>query len=154
MSMRTTIMAARTQGPVQEMDGTFSVEFCFRADDPLFAGHFPHRPMLPGVFQLEMARVAAELALNSRLAVREISKAKFVRPILPLETVRASVKVSEKEDSLLARARFSVGGQPAGETLLLLSRTLRPSPPSTPLTRQTPMGEEGGREGGEGDKTP
>ena len=121
--MRTTILAARTHGPIREEDGTFSVEFCFGADDPLFAGHFPHRPMLPGVFQLELARIAAELALDARLAVREISRAKFVRPILPTEKVVASLKLSEKEDGLVARARFSVGGQPAGETLLLVSRS-------------------------------
>ena len=121
--MRTTILAARTHGPIREADGTFSLEFCFRADDPLFAGHFPQRPMLPGVFQLELARLSAELAFDAPLAVREISKAKFVRPILPTEQVRASLKLSEKESELLARARFSVGGQPAGETLLLLSRT-------------------------------
>jgi 3-hydroxymyristoyl/3-hydroxydecanoyl-(acyl carrier protein) dehydratase len=122
MSMQMSIMAARTHGPTQEADGTFSVEFCFPENEPLFAGHFPHRPMLPGVFQLELARVAAELALSSKLAVREISKAKFVRPILPTEKVRANLKFSEKENGLLARARFSVGDQPAGETLLLLTR--------------------------------
>ena len=119
--MRTTILAARTHGPSREADGSFVLEFCFQADDPLFAGHFPHRPMLPGVFQLEIARVSAELAWNSPLAVREISKAKFVRPILPTEKVRASVKLTEKETGLLARAQFSVDGQPAGETLLLLA---------------------------------
>lgn len=121
--MRTTILAARTHGPSREADGSFVLEFCFHADDPLFAGHFPHRPMLPGVFQLEIARVSAELAGNSPVAVREISKAKFVRPILPTEKVRASVKLTEKETGLLARAQFSVGGQPAGETLLFLARS-------------------------------
>jgi 3-hydroxymyristoyl/3-hydroxydecanoyl-(acyl carrier protein) dehydratase len=121
--MSTTITAARTGGPTREADGTCWVEFCFRSDDPLFAGHFPGHPILPGVFQLEMARVAAELAVDDRLFVREISKAKFVRPILPAETVRASLKLSERENTLVARARFSVGEQPAGETLLILSRT-------------------------------
>src|SRR5687768_17286056 len=99
--MHTTILSARTRGPIREEDGTFSLEFCFSAADPLFAGHFPHRPMLPGVFQLELARVAAELALETRLAVIEISKAKFVRPILPTEKVRACLKLSEKPGGLL-----------------------------------------------------
>jgi 3-hydroxyacyl-[acyl-carrier-protein] dehydratase len=122
MSMPAVILAARTRGPTREADGTVSFEFCFPADEPLFAGHFPHRPMLPGVFQLELARVAAELALDARLTVREISKAKFVRPILPMEKVRAVLKMSEQADAWLARARLSVGDQPAGETLLWLTR--------------------------------
>ena len=62
----------------------------------MFAGHFPDRPMLPGVFQLEMAHVAAESVLNCPLAVREIPKAKFQRPILPGEIVRLELKLSEK----------------------------------------------------------
>jgi 3-hydroxymyristoyl/3-hydroxydecanoyl-(acyl carrier protein) dehydratase len=88
----------------------------------VFAGHFPNRPLLPGVFQLEMARAAAELVLNCPLAVREISKAKFQRPILPDEIVRLELKLSETGGARLARASFSVKGQSAGETILLLCR--------------------------------
>jgi hypothetical protein len=54
--------------------------------------------------------------------VREISKAKFVRPILPMEKVQAVLNMSEQENAWLARARLSVGDQPAGETLLWLTR--------------------------------
>jgi 3-hydroxyacyl-[acyl-carrier-protein] dehydratase len=122
MTMQNSIAAARVSGPSPQSDGGVGFEFRFPANDPVFAGHFPGRPILPGVFQLEMARVAAELALGFRLAVREISKAKFQRPILPEELVRVDLKLSEKDGSIHARAGFSVGAQPAGETQLLLWR--------------------------------
>jgi 3-hydroxymyristoyl/3-hydroxydecanoyl-(acyl carrier protein) dehydratase len=80
------------------------------------------RPVLPGVFQLEMARITAEHLLNCSLALREILKAKFLRPILPEELVRLDLKLSEKENGINLRAGFSVGGRPAGETLLILWR--------------------------------
>ncbi len=120
MTMQGSITAAQLSGPTPQPDGSFTFEFRFRAEDPVFAGHFPGHPIVPGVFQLEMARRATELALGRRLAVREVSKAKFQRPIRPDELVRLDLKWSEKDGSILARARFSVGAQPAGETQLLL----------------------------------
>jgi len=122
MTMQSSIAAARIGGPQQNADGTMTFEFRFGADDPTFAGHFPNRPLLPGVFQLEMARTAAEWVLNCPLSVREISKAKFQRPILPDEPVRLELKLSEAGGTIRARAGFSIGGQPAGETILSLWR--------------------------------
>jgi 3-hydroxyacyl-[acyl-carrier-protein] dehydratase len=120
--MQSSIAAARMGESRQNADGTNVFEFRFGADDPMFAGHFPNRPLLPGVFQLEMARAAAESVLNCPLTVREISKAKFQRPILPDETVRLELKLSEANGVIQARANFSVKEQPAGETILLLWR--------------------------------
>jgi 3-hydroxyacyl-[acyl-carrier-protein] dehydratase len=122
MTMRGSIAAARVSGPIPQAEGTIAFEFRFGANDPTFAGHFPERPVLPGVFQLEIARVVAESVLNCSLAIREISKAKFLRPILPEEIVRVDLKLSEQEDTIRARARFFIGEEPAGETLLLLCR--------------------------------
>ena len=120
--MRDSIAAAQLGSPVVDLEGGAAVEFCFRANDPTFTGHFPGRPLLPGVFQLEMVRRTAETVLNARLTVREIRKAKFLRPILPDETVRLELKLSQKDTIIEARATFRVGDQPAGEAHLLLWR--------------------------------
>jgi len=122
MNMRDSITSARLSGPHSTTDGSHIFEFRFPASDPTFAGHFPLRPLLPGVFQPEIARVAAELVLNHTLAVQEITKAKFLRPIIPDETVRVELKLSEKADMIQARASFSVTGQAAGETILQVTR--------------------------------
>ena len=123
MNLRETIAAARLGGAHVNADGTTTHEFKFSAEDPVFAGHFPGRPLLPGVFQLEITRFAAEVVLKSPLAVREIRKSKFQRPILPGEVVRVELKLSEKDGTIQALAGFSVGGQAAGETILLLWRS-------------------------------
>ena len=123
MTVRNSITCARiSDSPAQAGDRS-AYEFCFNPEDPTFAGHFPTRPILPGIFQLEMARMAAEWVLNRSLALREIRKAKFLRPILPGEIVRVELKLSQKDNIIEARALFSVGGQPAGETHLLLWRS-------------------------------
>lgn len=123
MTMQDSIRRARQAGPQINADGSAHFEFCFPADDPTFAGHFPHRPLLPGVFQLEIVRSAAEAVLAQPLFVREIVKAKFLRPIIPTEIVRVELKLTEKPDTIQARASFSVTGQPAGEAILHLARS-------------------------------
>jgi 3-hydroxymyristoyl/3-hydroxydecanoyl-(acyl carrier protein) dehydratase len=120
--MQSSIAAAQISEPQKNTNGASVFEFRFGADDPVFTGHFPNRPLLPGIFQLEMARVAAECILDCPLAVREISKAKFQRPILPDEIMRLELKLSEADGTIHARANFSIGGKPAGETILLLWR--------------------------------
>jgi len=121
MNMRDSISAARKSGPTAQPDGAQAFEFNFSPTDPVFAGHFPHRPILPGIFQLEIVRLAAEWIQNRPLAVGEIAKAKFQRPILPGETLKLSLKLTAADNQISARANFICGGQPAGEAFLKLS---------------------------------
>lgn len=118
MTLRDSINAARISGPELNPDGTAVFTFQFASSDPTFAGHFPTRPLLPGVYQLEIARMAAELVLNQPLTLRAVTKAKFMRPIIPDETMRVELKLAEKADMIQLRASFSVLGQTAGETIL------------------------------------
>ncbi len=122
MNLRDSIAAARLSGPQPQSDGAILFEFRFPTSDPTFGGHFPARPLLPGVFQLEIARFAAELVLQQPLTVKEIPKAKFLRPIIPEETVRVELKLAEKTDTIQVRASFSVTGQAAGEAFLSVTR--------------------------------
>ena len=122
MNMAASIQAARLGDVERTADGGAVLLFRFDAAQPVFAGHFPGHPILPGVFQLEMARVAAESILNGAMRVREITKAKFRRPILPAETIRLELKLTENAGTTQARAAFSVEGEPAGETILQLTR--------------------------------
>jgi 3-hydroxymyristoyl/3-hydroxydecanoyl-(acyl carrier protein) dehydratase len=121
--MRASIAVARIGDVSKQPDGTAWLEFRFAPTDPVFAGHFPKQPLVPGVFQLEMARLGAEWWLGQQLNIREISKAKFLRPIVPTELVRMNLKVVENDGAIAVRATFSVGGQAAGETVLKLVKT-------------------------------
>ena len=118
--MQASISAARVGDLSTQPDGTTSIDFRFAPTDPVFAGHFPRQPLVPGIFQLEMARLGVEGLGGEQFTVREISKAKFLRPIIPAELVRMNLKVSEMPEGIGIRATFSVGGQAAGETVLKL----------------------------------
>ncbi len=121
MNMRQSIERALVRGPDPGADGAALFEFRFPAADPTFAGHFPGHPILPGVFQLELARVVAERVRGATLAVREIGRAKFLRPVRPDESLRVEIQCEEKDGAIEARARLSVNGERAGEIVLLLS---------------------------------
>jgi len=122
--LRTSILTALINGPNHQTDGTTSFQFRFPATDPVFTGHFPGYPLLPGIFQIEMVRFATESVLENALDIREIVRAKFLRPILPEETIRLSLKLSEEDSIIQARATLVAGGQSAGEAALKLCRSV------------------------------
>ncbi|HJV27477.1 MAG TPA: 3-hydroxylacyl-ACP dehydratase [Aromatoleum sp.] len=53
------------------------------ADHPAFAGHFPGRPILPGVVLLGWAVKALGDMLGRTVPPCEIASAKFLRPVAP-----------------------------------------------------------------------
>jgi len=69
-------------------------------NEPFFTGHFPGKPVMPGVLLIEgMAQTAGGLVINSlRTAGNElvyfmsIDKARFRKPVLPGDTVYFHVK--------------------------------------------------------------
>ena len=58
-------------------------EVAVPTDHPAFAGHFPGRPILPGVVLLGWAVETLGDALGGPLPACEIALAKFLRPVGP-----------------------------------------------------------------------
>lgn len=83
-------------------------DFAVPADHPCLAGHFPGRPIVPGVLLLDAAlgAIAAGLGLAAPLRLLRV---KFLSPVLPEQTV--SVLVGEPEAGSLAFACAS-GARP------------------------------------------
>src|SRR5271165_7177117 len=100
------------------------------ANEPVFSGHFPHYPVMPGVLILEsMAQTAAILAFvsaghkaqsDSLYYFAGIDKARFKRPVIPGDQMRLEVAL---ERELRGVAKFSgralVDGQLACEAELM-----------------------------------
>ena len=59
----------------------------FPESEPFFKGHFPGRPVVPGVMLIDKAVGAARGMLGRDAVLEGIGKVKFSNPVLPGETV-------------------------------------------------------------------
>ena len=80
--------------------------FAIPADHPALPGHFPGRPVVPGVLLLEQVLLAIEAECGA-LPALELPQVKFARPLLPGD--RASVLLERREPgNAVMRWRFRV----------------------------------------------
>jgi len=68
--------------------------FNIKKDFVAFKGHFPGQPLLPGIVQIEIALFCIRKFLNDKnINISEISKVKFVKPVLPNTQITVSLEI-------------------------------------------------------------
>lgn len=99
-------------------------------NEPYFVGHFPHRPVMPGVMILEaLAQAAALLAFDAMGAEPDeksiyyfagIDSARFKRPVEPGDQLLLDVVLERMKSGIFKfGARATVGGELAVEAGLM-----------------------------------
>lgn len=99
-------------------------------NEPYFVGHFPHRPVMPGVLILEsMAQVATLLALESSdiklddstvVYFAGIDNARFKRPVEPGDQLRLEVTLDRAKAGIFKfTGKAFVGEALAAEAQLI-----------------------------------
>lgn len=78
------------------------MQFVIPTDHPSLPGHFPGRPIVPGVVVLDHVLEAIDAAANSPLGALRLPQVKFVQPLLPGETAQVLL------DGTSPRWRFRV----------------------------------------------
>lgn len=91
------------------MAGGMAGRFRIEADHPCLPGHFPDRPLVPGVVLLDRAFGLIEAELG--VAVRGVVAAKFLVPVRPEQTITVQCRRTRSD-----RVSFECH---AGETLVL-----------------------------------
>ncbi len=94
-------------------------------NEPFFVGHFPQRPVMPGVLIIEsMAQTAAVLVMHTMGAVAEgkvvyfmtIDNARFRRPVVPGDVLHVHVKKERSRGNVWKfRGEVKVDGALAAE---------------------------------------
>ena len=99
---------------------------CVSANELYFHGHFPEKPIMPGVLMLEgMAQTAAAMMMNlpetkGRIGVfAGITRAKFRRQVIPGDVLKMHVEIIRFKNPICkVRAQAWVGDEPAVEAEL------------------------------------
>ena len=82
----------------------FAVEIA--AASPLFAGHFPGRPILPGIAHLALAQRALEDITGREVALAAVRSLKLRRPVVPTDPLELRIDSPGQDGA----ARFEVCG--------------------------------------------
>lgn len=98
---------------------TRHVELRIAANHPSLPGHFPGRPIVPGVVLLDQAIAAAEDWLQRPLRIASLQQAKFTRPLLPGEAATLALTFRDQElrfevqraDERIAQGVFRLAAQ-------------------------------------------
>jgi 3-hydroxyacyl-[acyl-carrier-protein] dehydratase len=99
-------------------------------NEPFFVGHFPHRPVMPGVLMLEaLAQTAALLSFQSMdqepgddtvVYFVGIDGARFKRPVEPGDQLILEASLERAKAGIFKyKTRASVGGETAVEAELM-----------------------------------
>jgi len=96
-------------------------------NEPIFAGHFPGRPVFPGVLLIEGMAQAGGLLLLQDIPDRSkkliyfagIDEAKFRRPVVPGDQVRYELEVLRLRSTFSKlKGRVTVDGQLCAEAVI------------------------------------
>lgn len=68
---------------IQKNENQILVSFTLHIESSVFKGHFPDRPVLPGVLQLQLLKVVLEKELQLSLILKESANIKYLIPIVP-----------------------------------------------------------------------
>jgi 3-hydroxyacyl-[acyl-carrier-protein] dehydratase len=75
---------------------------CVTANEPFFQGHFPGRPLMPGVLQIEAMAQASAVLMSKTLNVdptvsgimfMSVDEAKFRKPVRPGDVLHMKIEV-------------------------------------------------------------
>jgi 3-hydroxyacyl-[acyl-carrier-protein] dehydratase len=86
-------------------------------NEPYFPGHFPHKPVMPGVLQIEtMAQVAALASVDPTgpkmdVLIAGINDARFRRPVVPGDQLIVETEVIKDRGSMMVIACKAFVGQ-------------------------------------------
>lgn len=116
--------------PTSRAGRKFRAIKCVTFNEPFFPGHFPHRPVMPGVLLVEaMAQAAAVACVNPGgpkldVAIAGIKDARFRRPVTPGDRLEIRGEcVRDGGQMLVVECECWVEGQEVASATILAKMT-------------------------------
>ena len=106
-----------------DSDGKITARFAFFPEFIGFKGHFPNRPVLPGVCSIQAVTAIFKAFKKEEVRLREIVSAKFFTPVSPNQELFFECRSTKEEnDQLLVKVLVISGdGKKIAELQLKLS---------------------------------
>ena len=91
--------------------GSVSASLAINKAHAIFKGHFPARPVVPGVCMMQISKELTERHLQSQTRIVEASNVKFLSVMNPLEVeqIDSTVLIHEKDDRVEINATLFSG---------------------------------------------
>jgi 3-hydroxyacyl-[acyl-carrier-protein] dehydratase len=86
--------------------------------DPVFAGHYPGFPVLPGMYLVEYVHEAVSAACASRTTLLAMDRARFLKPVRPGDELRIEAALTLDGTQLRCVATVFVRSEPVAEIRL------------------------------------
>ncbi|MBO9592325.1 MAG: 3-hydroxyacyl-ACP dehydratase [Niabella sp.] len=77
--------------------GTLAAAISLNTAHPIFDGHFPGQPVLPGVCMMQIVKELTEEATGKKLFLNDATQCKFLSMVDPGKTPELQVMVDYKE---------------------------------------------------------
>ena len=74
----------------------WTIQIKLNPGHPVYQGHFPEHPVVPGVCLLQLIKECVEDIRQQKLQVTQVSSCKFLSAINPIETPHISVALTLK----------------------------------------------------------
>lgn len=84
---------------VTQTAGATEYAVTLRADSPVYAAHFPGRPVTPGVCIVQTAVELLEAHLGQKCSLVRVKNAKFLTPLTPHDTPRVTYRLRRMAES-------------------------------------------------------
>lgn len=91
---------------LQKGDGKLTCTITYNSAHPIFLGHFPGQPVVPGVCTMDMIKDLLEEALDQKLLLRSTGQVKFLQLILPQACPNVSIAWELKDEGYKVAAEL------------------------------------------------
>ncbi|MGX5819577.1 3-hydroxyacyl-ACP dehydratase [Chitinophaga lutea] len=78
----------------QPAENSVQTTIAFNGAHPIFAGHFPDQPVVPGVCMMQTIQELLNGALGKALLVKKASNMKFLNMIDPRQTPQVTIDIT------------------------------------------------------------
>jgi 3-hydroxyacyl-[acyl-carrier-protein] dehydratase len=112
--------AAGLQSLATRAEGEIEAVFSFPPELAVFSGHFPGRPIVPGILELEMVRATMEKFTGCALRIVSVEKAKFLREVKPGDRILLDLSFTPPGGRFSVKGRALVGTEKAAQVELTL----------------------------------